>query len=64
MNRETTLTRITDKIMELCRGIVPEATPIYVPVEAVGWSQPHECFLNVHRMVQEHGEQKVNGWAI
>lgn len=25
MNRETTPTRITDKIMELCRGIVPEA---------------------------------------
>ena len=64
MNRETTPTRITDKIMELCRGIVPEVAPIYVPVEAAGWSQPHECFPNVHRMVQEHGGQQVNGWAI
>lgn len=64
MNRETTPIKVTNKIMELCRGIVPDVEPIYVPVEAAGWSQLHECFPNVCRMVQEHGGQQINGWAI
>lgn len=64
MKRETTPNRVTDKIMELCSGIVPDAVPEYVPVAAQEWSLPSECFPNVERMVQEHGGQQVNGWAI
>lgn len=64
MNRETTPIKVTNKIMELCRGIVPDVEPIYVPVEAAGCSQLHECFPNVRRIVQEQGGQQVNGWAI
>lgn len=64
MNRETTPTRITDKIMELCRGIVPDIEPIYVSVEVAEWSLMNECFPNVQRMVREQGGQQVNGWAI
>lgn len=64
MKRETTPIRVTDKIMELCSGIVPDAKPEYVSVEAQEWSLPSECFPNVERMVQEHGGQQVNGWAI
>lgn len=53
MKRETTPIRVTDKIMELCSGIVPDVKPEYVSVEAQEWSLPSECFLNVERMVQE-----------
>lgn len=40
MKRGTTPVRVTDKIMELCSGIVPDATPEYVPVAAQEWSRP------------------------
>ena len=33
MKRETTPIRVTDKIMELCNKIVPDAKPEYVSVE-------------------------------
>lgn len=64
MKRETTPIRVTDKIMELCSGIVPDAKPEYVSVEAQEWSLPSECFPNVRKMVREHGGKQVNGWAI
>lgn len=64
MKRETTPIRVTDKIMELCSGIVLDAVPEYVPVAVQEWSRPRECFPNVERMVQEHGGQQINGWAI
>lgn len=64
MKRETTPAKVTDRILELCSRVVPGAEPVYVPVEAAGWSRKHECFPNVQRMVQEHGGQQVNGWAI
>mgnify|MGYP001062801412 CR=1 FL=1 len=64
MKRETTPVRVTDKVMELCSGIVPDAVPEYVPVAAQEWSLPSECFSNVGRMVQEQGGQQINGWAI
>lgn len=64
MKRETTPVKITDKVMELCSGIVPDAGPGYVPVEVQGWALPGECFPNVGRMVRERGGQQVNGWVI
>lgn len=64
MKRETTPLRVTDKIIELCSGIVPSLKPKYVSVEAQEWSLPSECFLNVERMVQEQGGRQINGWAI
>lgn len=64
MKRETTPVRVTDKIMELCSEIVPDAKLEYVPVAVQEWSLPNECFPNVEHMVQEQGGQQVNGWAI
>ncbi len=64
MKRETTPAKVTDKIMELCNGIVPDMKPEYVSVEVQEWSLPSECFPNVWQMVQEQGGQQVNGWAI
>ena len=64
MKRETTPAKITDKSMELCSGIVPDAKPEYVSVAVREWSRPRECFPNVERMVREHGGQQVNGWAV
>lgn len=64
MERETTPIRVTDKIMELCSGILLDVEPEYVPVAAQEWSLLSECFPNVERMVREHGGQQVNGWAI
>lgn len=52
MNRETTPEKITDKIMELCRRIVPGEVPQYVPVKPEEWSRPMECFPNVEQMVK------------
>lgn len=64
MKRETTPVRVTDKVMELCSGIVSDVVPAYVPVAAQEWSLPSECFPNVQKMVRENGGQQVNGWAI
>ncbi len=64
MKRETTPQKVSDKIIELCNKVVPEAEPIYVPVKAAVWSRLHECFPNVQQMVREHGGQPINGWAI
>lgn len=64
MKRETTPAKITDKIMELCGRIVPDAKPEYVSVKVQQWSRARECFPNVERMIQEQGGQQVNGWAI
>ena len=64
MNRETTPEKITDKIIELCRRIVPGEVPQYVPVKAEEWSRPMECFTNVEQMVKRYGGQQVNGRAI
>lgn len=64
MNRETTPEKITDKIMELCRRIVPGEVPQYVPVKPEEWSRPMECFPNVEQMVKRYGGQQVNGRAI
>lgn len=64
MKRETTPQKISDKIIELCNKVVPGSEPVYVPVKAAVWSRLHECFPNVEQMVQEHGGQQINGWAI
>ena len=32
MKRETTPSKVTDKIMELCGGIVADTDPVYIPV--------------------------------
>lgn len=64
VEKETTLGRVTDKIMELCSRIVSDAKSEYIQVEAQGWCLPMECFPNVERMAREHGGQQVNGWAI
>ena len=64
MKRETTPSKVTDKIMELCVGIVADTDPVYIPVSVMEWSMPKECFPNVQRMVQEHGGKQINGWAI
>lgn len=64
MKKETTPIKVTDKIIELCSGIVPDTKPGYVTVKAQEWSLPNECFPNVERMVQENGGQQANGWAI
>lgn len=64
MKRETTPSRVTGKITELCRGIVADADPIYLPVAPQEWSLPSECFPNVQRMIQEQGGKQINGWAI
>lgn len=64
MKRETTPVKVTDKIMELCGGIVEGTEPVYLPVEAPEWSLPSECFPNVQRMVREQGGKQINGWAI
>lgn len=50
MKRETTPIRVTDKIMELCSGIVPDAKPEYVSVKAQKWSRPRECKACHHRI--------------
>jgi len=64
MKRETTPAKVTDKIMEMCSGMVTGVAPVYVPVKAAGWSMMNECFPNVQRMVREQGGQQVNGWAV
>lgn len=64
MQRETTPSQVTDKIMELCNGIVADTEPVYIPVEVKEWCLPGECFPNVQRMIQEQGGKQINGWVI
>lgn len=64
MKRETTPSRITEKIIELCGQVVPGIEPIYVPVIVKSWCLPSECFPNVERMVKEQGGRQIYGWAV
>lgn len=64
MRRETTPSGVTDKIMELCGGILADAESVYIPVVAQKWSLPSECFPNVECMVREQGGQQVNGRVV
>ena len=64
MKRETTPVKVTDKIRELCDGIISNVIPEYISVEVPKWSKPMECFFNVAQMVQKNGGQQVNGWII
>lgn len=64
MKRETTPSKVTEKVMQLCNQVVPGLEPDYIPVMVQKWCLPSDCFLNVEKMVREQGGKQVNGWVV
>ncbi len=64
MKYATTPQKITDKILELCNGIIPGGRPEYIKTMPGIKCKIGKQFENVLRMVKDAGGQQVNGWAI
>jgi hypothetical protein len=62
--RETTPRRITPPIKRLCKRLVPEATPGFVPVLAAPSAKPNAICENVDEVIRVNGGEHAPGWLI
>ncbi|MBU1276843.1 MAG: SEC-C domain-containing protein [Proteobacteria bacterium] len=60
----TTPTKITSKILELCRSITSDSAPSFVPVKTFQGSKIDECFYNVKDYVLKKGGRPLYGYTI
>jgi hypothetical protein len=63
-NPTTTPIHITTKILEFCRSLDPNQTPVYVPVlPALGVRVDH-CFYDIQKKIRIDGGHVQYGWTI
>jgi hypothetical protein len=48
----------------LCKGIVPDATPLYIDLRPLNGTPPDECFPIVESQVATYGGDLVMGWTL
>lgn len=60
----TTPSALTCTLLDFCREIAPDSTPVYLPVRPYRTAQPLECFDNVDRIVRLSGGEPIHGWLI
>jgi hypothetical protein len=51
-------------VLDFCRSICPESTPLYIVLTAETGDKPVECVWNVRRRIASHGGEGVLGWKI
>ncbi len=51
-------------VLAFCRKVVPDAKPVYVPVQDAPRTRPNECFSNVRGVRLVLGGEIVVGWSI
>jgi len=56
--------RITSGILQGCRELVPDAPPVFVPVEPEPGALPNKCILNVLETTRRDGGEVVVGWKV
>jgi hypothetical protein len=56
--------QITPEIIEFCKGLDPDATPVYVDVEPVRVNVERRCYMVVEAMTNIGGGEPQNGWMI
>jgi len=59
-----TPSEISEKILELCRGITPGTRPLYLDITPEPWCKPADCFENIRRKIERDGGTIQCGWAI
>lgn len=64
MEHEKTPERLTEQIVEICKGIVEGIKPQYVKVQPQPWCKKLDCYANVSTMVEKYGGKQVYGWTI
>jgi hypothetical protein len=55
---------ISEKVLELCERINPNARPDFIAISPEAGCRPAECFFNVQRKVQKEGGRIQYGWAL
>ena len=60
----TTPRSITHQVLELCKKLDSNQTPVFVPVKPVANSVVDECYYNVACHIQNHGGSIQYGWTI
>lgn len=62
------VSRTPDKIdaptLGFCKSVNRSAGPVYVTVTPEPWAEANDCFMNVRRIVEEHGGEELNGWQV
>lgn len=64
MSKETTPTKLTPKIRQLCKEIAPSSEIIVVPVMLESPAPKNECFQNVNIAIEKIGGELISGWTI
>lgn len=62
--RETTPRRITPPIKRLCKKLVADGMPGFVPVLAAPSAKPNAAFENVQDTIHVNGGEHAAGWLI
>lgn len=56
--------RITSGILRICRELVPDVPPVFVPVDAEADAQPNKCILNALEAIHKDGGEVMLGWKV
>lgn len=64
MVHATTPRAVSSAITNLCRELVADPKPCFVPTTPVDEAEPNDCFPVVERYVAEHGGSICYGWTI
>lgn len=64
IRHEMTPRKISRAIQELCRELVPNPEPRFLPVTPIAGAEVLDCFMVVDRHVREHGGSVCYGWQI
>jgi hypothetical protein len=62
--RETTPRRITPPVKRLCKKLVADGTPGFIPVLAVPSAKANAAYANVEDTIQINGGEHAPGWLI
>ena len=64
MSDTITPPEIDDEVLSLCRDVVSDEEPKYVPVRSESWAKLDECFNNIEEKVKRDNGERVLGWGI
>ena len=62
--RATTPKAITDEVLNFCKSIRSDTTPLLVAVQPDEHAIANRCHTNVPAYIEENGGSKANGWTI
>jgi hypothetical protein len=55
---------ISERVLKLCKAVVPDQQPVFVQAKPEAYSLPEECHENVAKKISRDGGTVQYGWAI